>query len=84
MTDSNPATQAPDYSEWSPITEEEAALRVREIESELLAILLRSERGKNVDPHELLWSYYTQLAEVHRIALKASKRRAQNTSGGSS
>jgi hypothetical protein len=63
------ATQL-DYSEWGPITDEEAALRVSEIESELLAILLRNERNKNADPHELLSDYSTQLAEVHRIVMK--------------
>jgi hypothetical protein len=75
MTDGNPdakhATQVPDYSEWDPITDEEAHDKICKIETELLAVLLRSEWGKSKEPHELLADYYARAAEIHRIVVKA-------------
>ena len=66
MTDGNPQTQAPDFSEWNPITDEEAHVKIQKIEAKLLAVLLRSEWGRNKEPHDLLCDYYIRLAEMHR------------------
>jgi hypothetical protein len=69
------ATQAPDYSEWAPLSNDELIERMQANEADLLEILLRwgNDQTKAKDSHELLAKQYARMAEHHQYLMEVRK-----------